>query len=529
MSRRSRPSIPYELHKKKAQEIYKKRVTNGNNGSHKDDWQMAKIFLDNNPKIVRDWKRGQMIAFYRQLPKSFFRRLWLSLKALIIVIGKIIIFPLWLFYKLPQLFANTDTRPFALDVVKTIISAASLIAAVIAAIGLFVNYQDAREDRWLTQERLVTDRFAKAVEQIGSKEEEEVVIGGIYSLERIAKDSPKDQWTIMEVLTAFVRKNSPIPAETKKLEERSEEKLKALEKLDPVDIQIQAALTVIGRRDGKRDYTSDEGPEANTKRLDLSNSNLIGADLSGADLSSADLSRAILYRADLSGADLDSANLDRADLSRAILYRADLSGADLDSANLDRAILDSADLRSAFLDRAILDRAILDRAILSSADLDSADLSSAYLGGADLRSAYLGGANLSSANLGGANLSRAYLSRADLSRADLIGANLRSAYLIRADLSRADLSRADLSRAYLIGANLGGADLRSAKNLSNSQIKSACFWEEAIYTDLEWNILEQNLMVLDEKANQNRINRIEAIKQDKASDPENSPDCSIWE
>jgi hypothetical protein len=29
--------------------------------------------------------------------------------------------------------------------------------------------------------------------------------GGIYSLERISKESPDDYWTVMEILTAFVR------------------------------------------------------------------------------------------------------------------------------------------------------------------------------------------------------------------------------------------------------------------------------------------------------------------------------------
>ncbi len=361
LSRRSRLSIPHEFQQIKAQQIYERRIAKGKNGNPESDWETARRYLTRYPKVVRAWKRKRAIAFYRQLSASFLRRLWRSLKALMVVIWKIIIFPFWLFYKLPQLFADTETRPFALDVVKTVISAASLLAAVIAAIGLFVNYQDAIEDRRLTQERLVTDRFAKAVEQIGNSKEE-VVIGGIYSLERIAKDSPKDQWTIMEVLTAFVRKNSPIPSEIKKLEFGSEEKLTALAKLNPVKIQIQAALTVIGRRDPKRDYTSDEDPELKTKRLNLSDSNLGGANL----------------------------------------------------------------------------------------------------GGADLRDANLG------------------------------------------------------------GADLGGANLRDAK-ISNKQIKSACFWEQAIYTDAEWNRTERKWIAADEKANQKRI---ESIKQDKASDPANPPDCN---
>jgi hypothetical protein len=36
----------------------------------------------------------------------------------------------------------------------------------------------------------------------------EVRLGGIYSLERISKESPDDYWTVMENLTAFVRERS---------------------------------------------------------------------------------------------------------------------------------------------------------------------------------------------------------------------------------------------------------------------------------------------------------------------------------
>ena len=53
--------------------------------------------------------------------------------------------------------------------------------------------------------RLITR--AKAVEQLGS-DKLEVRLGGIYSLERISKESPDDYWTVMENLTAFVRERS---------------------------------------------------------------------------------------------------------------------------------------------------------------------------------------------------------------------------------------------------------------------------------------------------------------------------------
>ena len=53
----------------------------------------------------------------------------------------------------------------------------------------------------------MTDRYTKAIEQLGS-DKLDVRIGGIYALERIARDSARDHPTVMEVLTAFIREHS---------------------------------------------------------------------------------------------------------------------------------------------------------------------------------------------------------------------------------------------------------------------------------------------------------------------------------
>jgi hypothetical protein len=53
----------------------------------------------------------------------------------------------------------------------------------------------------------VTDRYTKAIEQLGSGKLD-VRIGGIYALERIAHDSPRDHPAVLEVLAAFVREHS---------------------------------------------------------------------------------------------------------------------------------------------------------------------------------------------------------------------------------------------------------------------------------------------------------------------------------
>jgi membrane protein implicated in regulation of membrane protease activity len=56
----------------------------------------------------------------------------------------------------------------------------------------------------LTQQGQITERYTKAIEQLGSNKLD-VRLGGIYALERIAKDSKQDQPTVVEVLRACFR------------------------------------------------------------------------------------------------------------------------------------------------------------------------------------------------------------------------------------------------------------------------------------------------------------------------------------
>ncbi len=169
-----------------------------------------------------------------------------------------------------------------------------LVTIGLTAFGLLFSVWEGLEDRRLTQERLVTERFSKAVEQLGQDKDITVRIGGIYALERIAKDYDEDHWTIMEVLSSYVRKNSSLPPELKQIpqnKQEREQRQKELEKLSGINIDVQAILTVIRRRE-------DPDPDRN-ERIDLSFTNLKEADLSEADLRDADLSGAALRGADL--------------------------------------------------------------------------------------------------------------------------------------------------------------------------------------------------------------------------------------
>jgi len=108
-----------------------------------------------------------------------------------------------------------------------------------------------RADKWqrnthdLTKQGQVTDRYTKAIEQLGS-DNLGVRVGGIYALERIARDSAIDHPTVMEMLTAFIRENSH--------EQRPQPDPGSKERFRRRD--IQAAVSVVGRREVKHDIRS---------------------------------------------------------------------------------------------------------------------------------------------------------------------------------------------------------------------------------------------------------------------------------
>ena len=305
------------------------------------------------------------------------------------------------------------------------------LVAVAALVFTALNFSLLRRnseqaDQWqrrtheLTEQGQVTDRYTKAIEQLGS-DKLDVRIGGIYALERIARDSARDHPAVMEVLTAFIREHSREPWPPQDHPDKEQER--------STRPDVQAAVTVVGRRDAERDIRPI---------------NLTGADLTGADLTSAFLSGAQLSGAQLPGADFTGAFLGRADLrdtflGGAMLIRADLTG----------ARLDGADLAVAFLGGASLAGASLGYAQLPGAQLSGADLTRAYLSGADLTRAYLTGADFAGARLDGADFAGARLDGADFAGARLDGADFAGARLDGADFAGARLDDADFADARL--------------------------------------------------------------------------------
>jgi hypothetical protein len=111
---------------------------------------------------------------------------------------------------------------------------------------------------------------------------------------------------------------------------------------------------------------------------------------------------------------------------------------------------------------------------LRFADLTASELFAADLTGADLQYVDLGGATLKAATLWGAQLQGADLSDAQLQGAKLAGADLQAAGLHRAQLQGANLEGANLEGANLEGANLTRANLSDVRNLTQTQLDTAC-------------------------------------------------------
>lgn len=216
---------------------------------------------------------------------------------------------------------------------------AQILGGVFVLVGLYFtgeNLRNSQETLRVSEEGQITERFTKAIEQLGrlddpQKKETHLAIrlGGVYALGRIAKDSEKDHWPIIQILTAFVREKSPWSDEG--------------DIRDPMLIpkDVQAVMTVLGWR--SRTYMNGEGDR--DQRLDFRNTDLRGlilkggGHLEGANLENAHLEKALLREIHLENALLTNANLRNVDLNGAhlggaVFKDADLEGADLMSSDI---------------------------------------------------------------------------------------------------------------------------------------------------------------------------------------------------
>jgi len=306
-------------------------------------------------------------------------------------------------------------------------------------IKVWLNERSART----AEQSHITDQINKAVEGLGAEktvfelDEDgksvqrtrpniEVRVGAIYALERISQDSLRDHVAIMEILTAYLRQNSPADTaqpfkdpetgkemedwETSAADASEEDRKKHLdarhERLGRWFIEskawrwaqelkartdIQAAVQVLGRRtpDQRAMERSDDRYGPDGYQLDLRQTNL-----QAVDISHLNFSKALLQNSRLEGANLFAARIEEAELLGAWMEGANLNGARMERAELSGARMEGADLSKARMEGADLIEARMEGTNLSGARMEGTDLMRARMEGADLKGAWIEGADL---------------------------------------------------------------------------------------------------------------------------------------
>lgn len=184
----------------------------------------------------------------------------------------------------------------------------------------------AAEDYALREDENRTSRYTAAIAQLADTAED-VQLGGVYALSRLARDSKSDAVVVFQVLTASLRRRNVDRASRAKTSAFSAEPHNEIER---AIFEILLAAEI--------------------KNLPLVGVSFRNQDLHGAYLFEADCSFA-----DFSGANLQNVNLEGARMSRTNWFDADATGG-----NFDRTIVYGADpsqaksLRNASFQRADL-------------------------------------------------------------------------------------------------------------------------------------------------------------------------------
>jgi hypothetical protein len=209
----------------------------------------------------------------------------------------------WFLWKYRRLVATIPEGKDRVDMeLKAWQTAMQFAGGTALVFGLYCTNQTlltSQETLRTTQEGQITERFIKAIEQIG-RDNLSLRLGGIYALERIARDSAKDYGPVMQVLMAYVRERRALvqeqPCDTTAQDGKEQDAprwvgcggkgIRTLEDISwvgglqgrlPTD--IQAILTVLKRR--ARSYGTGEIDWLDMRYTQLATARLDNAHLEG--------------------------------------------------------------------------------------------------------------------------------------------------------------------------------------------------------------------------------------------------------
>ncbi|WP_067654834.1 pentapeptide repeat-containing protein [Nocardia harenae] len=255
----------------------------------------------------------------------------------------------------------------------TIAEVAGLVTAL-TAIGavLFTarSFEASRLQVETQRETQINDRYYKAVSQLGS-ENLDIRLGAIYSLERLAVDSPRDHWGVFSVLSAFVRTHAPAG--------------EACDSVEAVAPDIEAASTAIARRgyeeDGEARTRGEEIHAVDVGETCLAGVLMVDVTLTNTDFRGSDLSGAVINSSGIFDTNFDSADLREMVMRDTAVWRSSFRGADLSGAVFERGELNEVGFQDADLTGASFRAVSLEHVDLSGADLTGVDLTGVGVAG----------------------------------------------------------------------------------------------------------------------------------------------------
>ena len=221
------------------------------------------------------------------------------------------------------------------------------VALILTFVATWVQIADTREASEqtleLTQSQQQSERYTTAVAQLGSPRLE-IRLGGIYALQQVARESPRLQQPVAELMMAYLKRNHPVRQRNRK----------RFARVRLFNEAANAGVVVATARDTRLVRPEPDAQAAMSAlfavprdargAFDLSGVDLAGIRLVDPDFSGVEMREAWLVEADLQGADFEDARLDGSDFRRTCLRGADMSRAHLHEGPAGGADLRGADL-----------------------------------------------------------------------------------------------------------------------------------------------------------------------------------------
>jgi hypothetical protein len=216
----------------------------------------------------------------------------------------------------PEWMANQYRYAEAKDWAAQVTANRTLLLSMIGGIGVAITIVYTYRTFTLTQDKMLTETMAKAIEHL-SPDNSTARLGGVFTLARIARQSQKDYFAIIQLLASFVRTRDSEADMGPGLRQSDDSRRYNC----PDD--VRTALTIIGNR---------YWPDPDGYGIELSYSKIRNAWLPSANFCQvffwgSDFRNVFLEEAKLCGAEFRNATLDSCVFTGVDFTDADLSGA----------------------------------------------------------------------------------------------------------------------------------------------------------------------------------------------------------